>query len=119
MSAVFQSYPQEAGLIAACPVNGIPSGRKFAPAIAEAHEFFQELIAEALEFQKTLSRFGVCGRNIVFKDGDPARYDAVVKLHEKQNPRFKDLGLPFICHDDEMTPKVERVLDYWKQKGDA
>ncbi|WP_299812402.1 hypothetical protein [uncultured Roseibium sp.] len=119
MSAVFQSYPVEAGLIAACPVNGIPKGRKFAPAIAEVHEFLQELVDEAGEFQRRLMDFGVCGLRIVFKANDPVKYDAVLKLHQQRRKGFQDLELPFICYAPDMEGRISQTIAFWKSIGQA
>lgn len=119
MSAVFQSYPVEAGLIATCPVNGIPKDRKFAPSISEAHEAMGKIVSEAWDFQKRLWGFGVCGRNIVFKEKDPVTYDAALRNYQLQNSKFQDLGLPFICYPADMEAKIERTIDHWKATGQA
>lgn len=119
MSAVFQSYPVEAGMVATCPVNGIPKDRKFAPSMAEAHEAIEKIVNEAWDFQKRLMNFGVCGPRIVFKDKDPVTYDAVLKNYQLKNERFQDLDLPFICYAPDMEAKITRTIDYWKEKGQA
>lgn len=119
MSAVFQSYPVEAGLIAACPVNGIPKDRKFAPSIAEAHEFLEKVINEAWDFRNRLLDYGVCGKQIVFKEQDPVRFDAVLKNYQQRREGFRDLELPFICYGTEMEERINRTIDYWKQNGQA